>query len=77
MRSTLDKETGAGRKVRDEYMIWTGSSELTHVAGPSTVNYPPPEGKKPDAVYTHQTTAESALLYRYVVLHRCSSHGCS
>jgi peroxisomal enoyl-CoA hydratase 2 len=34
--------------------------------GPSTVNYPPPEGKKPDGVYTHQTTAESALLYRSV-----------
>lgn len=35
-------------------------------AGPSTVNYPPPEGKKPDAVHTLQTTKESAHLYRYV-----------
>jgi peroxisomal enoyl-CoA hydratase 2 len=34
--------------------------------GPATENYPPPQGKKPDAVVTHQTTAESALLYRYV-----------
>ena len=35
--------------------------------GPATVNFPPPEGKKPDAVHTLQTTKESALLYRYIV----------
>lgn len=34
--------------------------------GPATKNYPPPEGKKPDASVSHQLTAESALLYRYV-----------
>ena len=34
--------------------------------GPATVNFPPPEGKKPDAVHTYQTNAESALLYRYI-----------
>lgn len=32
--------------------------------GPKTVSYPPPEGKKPDAEYVHETTAESAHLYR-------------
>ncbi|KAL6718899.1 hypothetical protein ACLMJK_003134 [Lecanora helva] len=32
--------------------------------GPSTVNYPPPEGKRPDAVHTLQTTKETAHLYR-------------
>ncbi|KAE8411079.1 hypothetical protein BDV36DRAFT_289052 [Aspergillus pseudocaelatus] len=32
--------------------------------GPSAVNYPPPQGKKPDAVHIVQTTAETALLYR-------------
>ncbi|TKA72315.1 hypothetical protein B0A49_03718 [Cryomyces minteri] len=32
--------------------------------GPKSVNYPPPEGKKPDAVYTLQTNKESAHLYR-------------
>ena len=32
--------------------------------GPSTVNYPPPARKKPDAVHTLQTTKESAHLYR-------------
>ena len=37
---------------------------LTNGKGPSTVNYPPPGGKKPDAVHTLQTTKESAHLYR-------------
>lgn len=32
--------------------------------GPATENYPPPKGKAPDAVFEHQTTAETALLYR-------------
>ncbi|EON67804.1 hypothetical protein W97_07059 [Coniosporium apollinis CBS 100218] len=32
--------------------------------GPKTVNFPPPEGKKPDAVVEHQTTPTSAHLYR-------------
>ena len=32
--------------------------------GPSATNYPPPEGKQPDAVLVDQTTDESALLYR-------------
>lgn len=33
-------------------------------SGPSTVNYPPPQGKKPDAVSVDQTSSETALLYR-------------
>lgn len=32
--------------------------------GPATVSFPPPKDKKPDAVLEHQTTKESALLYR-------------
>lgn len=32
--------------------------------GPATKNYPPPPGREPDAVLEHQTTTESALLYR-------------
>lgn len=32
--------------------------------GPATENFPPPKGKQPDAVLEHQTTAQSALLYR-------------
>ncbi|KAJ9621333.1 hypothetical protein H2203_007385 [Taxawa tesnikishii (nom. ined.)] len=38
--------------------------ESGEVYRPKTVNYPPPEGKKPDAEYVHQTNAESAHLYR-------------
>lgn len=36
--------------------------------GPATKNFPPPEGKKPDVVAEVVTTAETALLYRYVIL---------
>lgn len=32
--------------------------------GPKNPNFPPPEGKQPDAIYEHPTTAESAHLYR-------------
>ncbi|KAK0389569.1 hypothetical protein NLU13_3144 [Sarocladium strictum] len=32
--------------------------------GPATENFPPPKGKQPDVVLEHQTTKESALLYR-------------
>ena len=63
----LAKEIGAAPKVYSTDIIWKKAPRLIYLAGPSTVNYPPPEGNKPDAVYTHQTTAESALLYRYVV----------
>lgn len=33
--------------------------------GPSTVNFPPPEGKAPDATHVIQSTNETAHLYRY------------
>lgn len=32
--------------------------------GPATPSYGPPKGKAPDATLTHQTNAQSALLYR-------------
>lgn len=32
--------------------------------GPKGVNYPPPSGKAPDAVFDFQTTPQTALLYR-------------
>ncbi|KAK8090021.1 hypothetical protein PG997_004982 [Apiospora hydei] len=32
--------------------------------GPATENFPPPKGKKPDAVFADQTTPQTALLYR-------------
>lgn len=34
------------------------------IAGPKAVNYPPPEGRKPDAVHVVQSTPETPLLYR-------------
>lgn len=41
----------------------------THLdLGPSTVNFPFPEGKNPDAVHVVQSSNETALLYRYVDL---------
>lgn len=41
-------------------------SRVDEWAGPATVNYPPPEGKQPDASHVLQTTAETAHLYRSV-----------
>ncbi|EOD51076.1 putative peroxisomal dehydratase protein [Neofusicoccum parvum] len=32
--------------------------------GPKNVNYPPPEGKKPDATFVQKTSKETAHLYR-------------
>ncbi|CAM1507022.1 Fc.00g066630.m01.CDS01 [Cosmosporella sp. VM-42] len=32
--------------------------------GPKTVNFPPPEGRKPDFVLEHQSNKQSGLLYR-------------
>lgn len=47
--------------------FYVGQGNWGGPKGPATVNYPPPEGKKPDAVVVHQTTKDSALLYRYVL----------
>lgn len=32
--------------------------------GPAAVNYPPPRDRRPDVVFSYQTTPETALLYR-------------
>lgn len=37
---------------------------LMRYVGPSAVNYPPPKGKAPDAVFVDQTSEETSLLYR-------------
>lgn len=34
-------------------------------AGPKTINYPPPEGKKPDVTHKTVLSNEAASLYRY------------
>lgn len=43
---------------------------LIVLLGPATVNFPPPEGKKPDAISVTQLTPSSAHLYRLVVKFR-------
>ncbi len=60
----VDKESGEvyTRAVGSAFFV--GQGNWGGPKGPATVNYPPPKDKKPDAVVTHQNTAESALLYR-------------
>jgi len=60
----VDKATGEKytRAVGSGFFV--GQGNWGGPKGPSTVNYPPPKDKKPDAVHTLQTTTETALLYR-------------
>lgn len=44
--------------------FYVGQGNWGGPKGPKNPAFPPPEGKEPDAVYEHQTTAESAHLYR-------------
>jgi peroxisomal enoyl-CoA hydratase 2 len=62
----VDKNTGEvyTRAVGSAFYI--GQGNWGGPKGPVTENFPPPAGKKPDAVVNYQTTKESALLYRYV-----------
>lgn len=41
-----------------------GADHVAKTTGPKTVNYPPPEGKKPDATFVQKTSKETAHLYR-------------
>jgi len=60
----VDKATGEvyTRAVGSAFFV--GQGNWGGPKGPASQNYPPPKGKKPDAVVTHQTNAQSALLYR-------------
>jgi peroxisomal enoyl-CoA hydratase 2 len=60
----VDKATGEvyTRIVGSAFFI--GQGNWGGPKGPATESFPPPQGKKPDAVVSHQTNAESALLYR-------------
>jgi hypothetical protein len=62
----VDKATGEVYTSSVGSGFFVGQGNWGGPKGPATENFPPPQGKKPDAVVTHQTTAESALLYRYV-----------
>ncbi|ESZ91853.1 hypothetical protein SBOR_7759 [Sclerotinia borealis F-4128] len=60
----VDKKSGEvyTRAVGSAFFV--GQGNWNGPKGPATQNFPPPEGKKPDAIMEHQTTKESALLYR-------------
>lgn len=68
--TVIETETVLAEKGGDVYTKAVGSAFFVGQGnwggpkGPSTVNYPPPEGKKSDAVHTLQTAKESAHLYR-------------
>lgn len=61
----VDKATGESYARAVGSAFFVGQGNWGGPKGPATENFPPPQGKKPDAVVSHQTTAESALLYRY------------
>jgi peroxisomal enoyl-CoA hydratase 2 len=61
----VDKDSGEVYTRALGSAFFVGQGNWGGPKGPATQNYPPPEGKKPDVVAEHQTTKESALLYRY------------
>lgn len=63
-QNIVDVETGESYARLNGSAFYVGQGNWGGPKGPATVNYPPPEGKKPDAVVEHQTTKDSALLYR-------------
>ena len=66
-QNLVDKVSGEIYSSAVGSAFFVGQGNWGGPKGPATENFPPPQGKKPDAVVSHQTTAESALLYRYVV----------
>ncbi|KAG9233528.1 HotDog domain-containing protein [Amylocarpus encephaloides] len=60
----VDKESGESYARAVGSAFFVGQGNWGGPKGPATQNFPPPEGKKPDVTVSHQTTAESALLYR-------------
>jgi acyl dehydratase len=60
----VDKDTGETYSRAVGSGFYVGQGGWGGPKGPKTVNYPPPEGRAPDATHTHQTTKETALLYR-------------
>ncbi|KAL5358016.1 HotDog domain-containing protein [Aspergillus floccosus] len=63
-QSIVDAQTGEvyTKTVSSGFMV--GQGNWGGPKGPKAVNYPPPEGRKPDAVHVVQSTAETPLLYR-------------
>ncbi|EAU36260.1 conserved hypothetical protein [Aspergillus terreus NIH2624] len=63
-QSIVDAQTGEvyTKTVSSGFMV--GQGNWGGPKGPKAVNYPPPEGRKPDAVHVVQSTPETPLLYR-------------
>ncbi|KAJ5140122.1 hypothetical protein N7448_003530 [Penicillium atrosanguineum] len=63
-QSIVDKESGEvySKVLSSGFLV--GQGNWGGPKGPSTVNFPPPEGKNPDAIHVIQTTMETAHLYR-------------
>ncbi|CAL5867619.1 uncharacterized protein PFLUO_LOCUS1838 [Penicillium psychrofluorescens] len=63
-QSIVDKQTGEvySKTVGSGFLV--GQGGWGGPKGPSTVNFPPPPGKKADAVHVVQTNQETAHLYR-------------
>lgn len=64
----VDAESGESYAKAVGSAFFVGQGNWGGPKGPATESFPPPQGKKPDAVVTHQTTPDSAALYRYVDL---------
>ncbi|KAL9631627.1 MAG: hypothetical protein Q9204_004151 [Flavoplaca sp. TL-2023a] len=69
--SVVETETVFSEKGGDDYTraigsaFFVGQGNWGGPKGPSTPNFPPPEGKNPDIVHVTQTNRESAHLYRF------------
>lgn len=62
----VDKKTGEVYASAIGSAFFVGQGNWGGPKGPATENFPPPKGKGADVTVAHQTTAESALLYRYI-----------
>ncbi|KUJ08018.1 Thioesterase/thiol ester dehydrase-isomerase [Mollisia scopiformis] len=60
----VDKATGESYARAVGSAFFVGQGNWGGPKGPATENFPPPKGREADVVVSHQTTAESALLYR-------------
>ncbi|KAJ5785601.1 uncharacterized protein N7503_010813 [Penicillium pulvis] len=63
-QSIVDKATGEvySKVLSSGFLV--GQGNWGGPKGPATVNFPPPEGKTPDAVHVVQSSMETAHLYR-------------
>ncbi|KKK18205.1 hypothetical protein P175DRAFT_0435708 [Aspergillus ochraceoroseus IBT 24754] len=60
----VDAQTGEVYSTVASSAFYVAQGNWGGPKGPATLNFPPPQGRKPDAVHTIQTTTETAQLYR-------------